>query len=202
MVPAALHGAAITAMGGALGWVVGALGGVPGIGSVVGVAISVPLALAGAVAVYRCRPYPPGLRGRALLAVDVTWSALNTWAGALFLTVLRRRGNELDAARSADTARVHLAAPAIAGYATTVGMVVAGCSPRLERHEQVHVFQARLLGPLYLPLVGVGFVVATLLPYWLVSRRARSRVRDLSSYFVAGVYPHTWHEYWAYRVAA
>lgn len=199
MFPAALHGVSITMVGGALGWAIGELlgAGPPGWGT--GLVLSTPLAVVGASSVARCRPYAAGWQGGALLAVDVTWSALNTWAGALFLALARARGNEVEVERSAGSARVHLADPAISGYATTVGMVVAGCSPRLESHEQVHVFQARLLGPLYLPLVGLGFVVATVLPYWLISARARSRVRDLSSYFVAGVYPHTWHEWWAYR---
>lgn len=184
-------------LGGGVGWITGAG---TGVGAALGGIFSAPLAVAATSAVRRARPYPQGSRGWALLALDVTWSALNTWAGALFLYVLRLRGNRLEPDRSAGSGRVHLAEPAITGYATTIGIVVAGCSSRLERHEQVHVFQARLLGPLYLPLVGLGFVVATVLPYWLLSRQARAQVTGMNTYFVRGVYPHTWHEWWAYRL--
>lgn len=190
------------ALGAGLGTAIGDSGAATIVGASLGAVSSAFPAVAAATAVKRANPYTRDVRGRALLAVDVTWSALNTWAGALFLYVLGVRGNRVEAERSVGSGRIYLARPAISGYATTVGTVVAGCSARLERHESVHVFQARLLGPFYLPLVGVGFVVATVMPYWMVSRRARSAVDSLASYFVAGVYPHTWHEYWAYRSEA
>jgi hypothetical protein len=189
-------GGAVTAIGAAAGWLVGGP-----TGAVAGAALSLPLAVVLGRVVGSCRPYPPGASGVALCLVDATWGALNTWASALFATVQVLRGTSVDASRSRGTGVVFLTDQAISGYATTVGNVVAGCSPRLEPHERIHVLQARLLGPAYLPLVGVGFVVATVLPYWLLVPGPRRRpVRGVGEYFTRGVYPHTWHEWWAYRV--
>jgi hypothetical protein len=196
VVVGSLHGAAIVAVGVALGWFAAGTAG-----ALVGAGASAVPAWRGASAVARCRPYPADRRGAASAAIDVTWGALNAWAASLFALVLSARGNRLDVERSRGSGLVHFCDQAIAGYATTIGIVTAGCSPRVEAHERVHVLQARLLGPLYLPLVGLGFVVATVLPYWLASSSVRCQVRDVRSYFVRGVYRNTWHEWWAYRVA-
>jgi hypothetical protein len=190
------QGVVVVAVGAVLGAAVAGLAG-----AAVGVVLSAWPAWRYSVLVGRCRPYPTGSRGGALAVVDGTWGALNTWAAALFVTVLTARRNVELADRSRASGLVHLRDPAIPGYATTIGMVTAGCSPRIEPHERVHVLQARILGPLYLPLVGLGFVIATVVPYWLLSSASRRRVRDVRSYFVRGVYPNTWHEWWAYRQA-
>lgn len=193
---ALLHGVSVVVVGAVVGAVVGGR-----IGAAVGAAASLPPAWRYVAALRACRPYMPDASGRALAVLDATWAGPTTFAGAWFLLLLEARGNRIDAGRSSGAGLVHLCDQAIPGYATTVGVVTAGCSPRVEAHERVHVLQARLFGPLYLPLVGLGWVVATLLPYWLLRPRARAAVTSVRTYFVRGVYPHTWHEWWAYRVA-
>ena len=77
----------------------------------------------------------------------------------------------------------------------------AGCTEHVDAHEMVHVFQARLLGPLYLPSVGLNYAVATVIPFWLLYRDAeRWPITGFTSYFLNGVYPNVWNEHWAYRV--
>ena len=186
---------AVTSVGALFGWLVAGP-----VGAALGAAASLLVAIPYGRAITQCRPYERNARGVALCVLDATWGAINTWAGALFLVALSRRGNRVETDRSVGSGTVFLCDQAIAGYATTIGIVKAGCAPRLARHEQIHVFQARLLGPLYLPLVGLGFVVATLVPYWLVTPSGRRRsVVGFATYFTRGVYPNTWHEWWAYR---
>ena len=85
-------------------------------------------------------------------------------------------------------------------YATTLGTVKAGSNPQVDPHEQFHVFQARLFGPLYVPLVVVNYVVATVVPYWILFRdRDRRPISGVVTYFNNGVYPHVWNEMWAYH---
>jgi hypothetical protein len=194
VVAATVQAVGVLAVGAGLGW----LGG-GGWGAAAGGVGSAPAALVHASVVARGRPYCRGWHGTVLAGVDATWSGLNTWAGAWYVLIELGRGNRLDIARSTGAGVLFLERQAIPGYATTIGPVAAGCPPRIERHERVHVLQARLLGPFYLPLVALGFVVATVVPYWLVSSRARARVVGPRSYFERGVYPNTWHEWWAYR---
>ena len=84
-------------------------------------------------------------------------------------------------------------------YATTIGTVKAGSNEYIDEHEMIHVFQAQLFGPLYLIGVGLNYVVATILPYWLFKNRRK--ITGFGSYFEDGVYPNVWNELWAYKVA-
>jgi hypothetical protein len=182
----------------ACGAVLGALpAGV--VGAVIGASVSLLFAVPFALAVARGEPYR-GSRGVVLLAIDATWSVPNTWAGALYYGVNVLRGNHHDVDRTRGAGSIWLVDGVFPGFATTIGTVKAGSSDRIDRHEELHVFQARLLGPLYLPLVGMNYVVATVVPYWLLfPRSSRRAVTGLSSYFLNGVYPHVWNELWAYR---
>jgi hypothetical protein len=146
------------------------------------------------------RLYPPNRRGLGLALVDVTWSLPNTVVGTLFLTYALVKGNEIDHAFSRHRATIGLRDGVIKGFATTIGPVQAGIEMGVDDHEAVHVFQARLFGPLYLPLIGLNWVLATVLPYWLLYHdRAARPITNASTYFRRGVYPHCWHEEWAYR---
>jgi hypothetical protein len=79
--------------------------------------------------------------------------------------------------------------------------VRAGATSAIQRHEDTHVLQARLFGPLYVPLIAAHYALATLLPYWLAYHdRAERPIDSVATYFRRGVYPHVWHEEWAYRV--
>ncbi|MEU4443472.1 hypothetical protein AB0K14_08320 [Actinosynnema sp. NPDC050801] len=149
---------------------------------------------------WRIRLYPRGPRGVALAVVDATWSLPNTIAGAAFLAWALARGNRVDAEFSRHRGTLGLRDGVIKGFATTVGPVQAGIAMGVDDHEAVHVLQARLFGPLYLPLVLVNWVVATVLPYWLLYHdREAAPIDGVGAYFQRGVYPHCWHEEWAYR---
>ena len=197
MVLAAVQAALVTALAAVVG---AALAGPAG--AAVGGALLLGPAVALAVATGSSRPYDrSALRGWLRYLVDCTWSLPNTLAGALFLTVNLAVHNRVERDRSRGSGCIHLVRGIIPGFATTIGTVVAGAGPRIERHERLHVTQARAFGPLYLPLVAANYVVATVLPYWLLYHDRRNRpIRSVRDYFMRGVYPHTWHEQWAYAV--
>ncbi|MDI1462466.1 glycine zipper family protein [Catellatospora sp. KI3] len=177
---------------------VGARLGLPG--AVTAALAAAAVALPYAWAVRRLDAYPGTGRGLALFAVDHTWSLLNTVAGALFLALNLVAGHRLDPACSRHRGRIVLREQALPGYATTVGNVIAGLTPANAAHEDLHVRQGRLLGPLYLPLIALGYVLCTVCPLWL--RRHDHTAWPITGpirYFTHGVYPHVWHEAWAYR---
>src|SRR6266508_1334015 len=63
------------------------------------------------------------------------------------------------------------------------------------------VYLARIFGPLYLPLVIVNYVIATIAPYWLLYHdRVKYPINSVRAYFLDGVYPHVWNEAWCYSV--
>jgi len=147
------------------------------------------------------RLYPPNRRGLGLAIVDATWSLPNTLVGAGFLAYALARGNEIDRSFSRHRATIGLRDGVLRGFATTIGPVQAGIELGVDDHEAVHVLQARLLGPCYLPSIGFNWIVATVFPYWLLYHdRAAAPITDVGTYFRRGVYPHCWHEEWAYRV--
>ncbi|MEV0457096.1 glycine zipper family protein [Catellatospora methionotrophica] len=151
-------------------------------------------------AVGRVRAYPRSVRGAVLFAVDHSWSLVNTVAGAGFLTVSLARGHHLDPPRCRGRGRIDIHEQAVRGYATTLGNVVAGGTAANERHEDLHVRQARLLGPCYLPLVGLNYALFSVLPvWWLYHDHDGYPITGPGRYFTRGVYLHVWHEAWAYR---
>ena len=93
--------------------------------------------------------------------LDMSWSLLNTTASLLvWLPACMIAGGDFvepdDRSRRSGTF-VYSENPRGGGYdATTIGTVIAGgwCS-----HEEVHVWQARIFGPLYLPLYGLSLVL-------------------------------------------
>lgn len=176
---------------------VGSLGAGAGGRLLLGLA-SLPFAVLFGGAVARGRPYA-GARGAWRCVIDATWSSLNTWAGALYYGIHRLAGNQHLAEKSVGQGSLWLEKGVLRRYATTIGPVKAGSNERLDRHEEVHVFQARLFGPLYLPLVALNYVIATVVPYWLLFRDRRP-ITGVVSYFEDGVYPNVWNERWAYHV--
>jgi hypothetical protein len=184
----------IAITGGALGYLIGG-----GLGAIIVALLSVVLAIPFGRAVVQGRPYAGGM-GAWRCLIDATWSSLNTWAGALYYALHRVRGNPHDLARSAGRGSIWLTRGVTARYATTIGTVKAGCNDRLDAHEEVHVLQARIFGPFYLPLVALNYVIATIIPYWLLFYdKQRYPITGFASYFHNGVYPHVWNELWAYR---
>jgi hypothetical protein len=186
------------ALGGLVG---GVLGGLPG--AMLGVAVGLALGLPLGWAVRAGSAYDLGTaRGAAEFLVDHTWSLPNTVLGSLFLSVNLLRGNRLDREQSRHAGCVILTRGALPGYATTVGTVQAGTTAAIRAHEDLHVGQARLFGPLYLPLVALHYVVATVIPYWLIRHdRQAAPIDSVGAYFIRGVYRNVWHEWWAFRSA-
>ena len=175
-------------VGGGLGLLIGALVAV-GFAAVYGWAIT-------AAGVYHWGS--PG--GVVAFILDHTWSAVNTLVGALFLAGNVVFGNTLDRTFTRRNV-VGLRNGVFPGFATTIGTVQAGTGMGIDDHEAVHVLQARIFGPLYIPMVVGNYIIATVLPYWLLYHDRTARpITGLFTYFKRGVYPHTWNEEWAYKV--
>jgi hypothetical protein len=140
--------------------------------------------------------------GCAQYIVDCTWSVTNTVVGAVFLTLSYITFNFPSTTVSSEyQGFLVLRRGVFPGFATTLGNVIAGGTPGILRHEGGHVLQARIFGPIYIPLVIANYIVATLLPYWLVYHdHGRKPIKSLGAYFMRGVYPHVWNEEWAYGV--
>ncbi len=190
-----VQGLAVTAVGAAIGYVMG-----EGLGALVGGGISGVFAIVYGRAVAQCRPYQGSALGVWRCIVDATWSAVNTWAGAIYYGLHRLAGNRHDVARSTGRGSIWLVNGVVSRYATTIGPVKAGSNAAIDSHEEIHILQARLFGPFYMPLVVANYVVATIVPYWLLFYdKDRYPVRGFTSYFEHGVYPHVWNELWAYR---
>ncbi|HEX6684187.1 MAG TPA: hypothetical protein VF062_15390 [Candidatus Limnocylindrales bacterium] len=184
-----------TAFGAALGFLLGGP-----IGLAVGGAVGGALGVVFGWAVGSAKVYSSDARGVWLFIVDNSWSMLNTVAGALYLTVHLIFGHSLDRAISERSGRICLVEGVSTRYATTIGTVCAGADPGIQRHEDIHIFQARLLGPLYLPLVGANYVLFALVPIWLAYHdHSNAPINRFTRYFEVGVYPHIWNEAIAYR---
>jgi ABC-type dipeptide/oligopeptide/nickel transport system permease subunit len=149
--------------------------------------------------------YPSTLRGWFILLVDVTWSLPNTVLGSLYLAILLLLGKRPERQQPPESHRVTLVLKGRPreGYAgMTIGPVQLREDASSSEHEYVHVFQARLLGPAYFPLVFAHYALATVLPYWLLYHdRAKLPITSFGDYFNNGVYEHVWNEKWAYAVA-
>lgn len=220
-----LAGAASAIILTTLALVVGLLVGAP-VGGLVGGVLGLVLGSAFGWTLARAGSYTSTPKGVVLFLIDHTWSLTNTLAGSMFLLVNLIMGNELNAEDSRKSSSIVfnkgvipsrkrvVVLHTVAGpqpttirsyFATTVGNVKVGVRPdsgvALKRHEDVHILQARLFGPLYLPLIGLGYLVAIVVPFWLLYHDHRARpIRSVRDYFMRGVYPHVWHEEWAYAV--
>jgi hypothetical protein len=184
---AAIQGAAAATVGLFVGGVPGALAA-----GAAGLAIALPLATS--------LSYPRGPRGAGLFAADHTWSLPNTICGSVFLLRQRTRGHRVDKEATHLSGRVFMVEESLRGYATAIGPVIAGATESTRAHEELHVRQARLFGPFYVPLVLANYVLFTIAPVWLLYHdHQRFPIRGAASYLTNGVYRHVWHEEWAYR---
>lgn len=196
MVFGILSAAVHTLLGALLGWWAGGIVGLV-IGTAAGLLVGAPFGWA----VGSARTYAPNPKGALFFVVDHTWSLVNTVVGAIYLALHLVVGHRLDRVVCRHSGRVNVVEGVSPRYATTLGTVCAGSSPRIQRHEDVHVLQARLLGPLYLPLVAANYVLFTVAPVWLLWHdHANAPIDRFTRYFEIGVYPHTWHEAIAYRI--
>ncbi|MEU4365810.1 glycine zipper family protein [Micromonospora chersina] len=192
IISAAVHIVLGAVLGGAAGGTIGLL-----VGAVVGLLVGAPFGWAVASA----GTYAADAKGIFLFVVDHTWSLLNTVAGAFYLALHLVFGHQLDRVVSQASGRVNVVEGVSPRYATTIGTVCAGSSPGIQRHEDVHILQARLLGPLYLPLVALNYVLFTIAPVWLLWHdHSNAPINRFTRYFEIGVYPHVWNEAIAYRI--
>ena len=138
--------------------------------------------------------------GWAEFVADNTWSLPNSVIASLFNTGYVIAGKEVDATLSKGTGQLVYTKGFSSDYATTFGNVTVGREPHV--HEAFHATQARIFGPLFYPSVLANYVVATILPYWLLYHDTRYPGKPIDSfgaYFTRGVYPHVWAEDWAYK---
>jgi hypothetical protein len=123
------------------------------------------------------------------LSLDLTWSMLNTVAGLLvWLPLSAAKGSFVapddDIRRSG--CLVYTENPRGGPYgATTIGTVIAG---GWSSHEEVHVWQGRIFGPLYMVVYGLAWVLNVLF------RLLTFRVENLSG----EAYSRICFEDWAY----
>ncbi len=195
-----IFGIITTAVHIVLGAVLGGFAGGPlglVLGAVAGLLVGAPFGWAVAAAgTYEADP-----KGIFLFVVDHTWSLLNTVVGAIYLALHLVVGHQLDRVVSQGSGRVNVVEGVSPRYATTIGTVCAGSGPGIQRHEDVHILQARLLGPLYLPLVVLNYVLYTIAPVWLLWHdHTNAPINRFTRYFEIGVYPHVWNEAIAYRI--
>lgn len=190
-----VQGVAVTVFGVLVGLLLGG-----DVGAIVGGVLLGLFALPYGKAVTEGQMYASDALGIWRFFLDATWSVPNTAAGALYYGVHRMTGNTHDLAKTHHSGAIWLVRGVVPRYATTIGAVKAGSNERIDDHEMIHVFQARLFGPVYLIGVGLNYVIATILPYWLLFKHRR-KITGFGSYFEDGVYPNVWNELWAYKVA-
>ncbi|MCR2792317.1 hypothetical protein NQ156_04490 [Microbacterium sp. zg.Y625] len=153
------------------------------------------------------------LRGWLLLVIDNSWALPSTLLGAVVGNLVYPFFGTPSGVQSAGKEWVSYRARGTSGFGAdvlqTIGTVNIGGAGN---HERVHLLQARILGPLYLPIVGISYVVMTLLQcVWsltigLVLRLAgvrdtawfRAPARSAVSGFWGWIYFATPMELWAY----
>jgi hypothetical protein len=159
-------------------------------------------AICGARRIYRWRS-PAGVLAFTL---DSTW-ALITTAGALVVHTVaalqRTPGNYLVSLSERHDRHVYARGLQLRpGFLTTVGNVISGASRTrrravIEVHEQLHVWQARIFGPLYPLVYGVWTLVGSAVGavVWLASVRRERLIKVVDTY----AYYSNPFERWAYK---
>ena len=198
-----------TAVAGAvLGGLVGSLWGSPRLGAVFG---GVHGWLAGRRRIYEWRHR----RGVGAFLLDHTWALPTTIGGtvAMLASELRRRitgvdpGFDESLSRRRDRFVFGRGFVLRRGFALTVGTVITGAADAhgeiterrrrlIDDHEDVHVWQARLLGPVYPALYASWFVFGAL--YALARRLVRRPSASLGDDIDIFAYyrnPFEWHAY-------
>lgn len=196
MIEAVAAGVAGAVLGGATGWLVG----VPIPAAVAG---GLNGAISGRRRVYAWRTH----RGLAAFTLDSTWALLTTTSGLAAHALGALRGDPGYAAGLSERRNRHVYARGFQPrrrFAITLGNVVNGAGdtahPRRARlvtdHEDVHVWQARILGPAY-PALYLGWMVgggAIGAVAWLVRHRDQPFGKVVECY---GYYLNPF-EWWAY----
>lgn len=191
--------AAVAAAGAALGGLTAAVVGAPAwAGAVAGGASG---AIAGLHGIYQW--HDP--RGVAAFVLDSTWALPTTAIGLAAHAAAAVRGDPQYADGLSRRRNRHVYGRGMQfrkGFALTVGNVVSGAGdvsrPRRAKlvndHEDVHVWQARALGPAYLAVYGgsmVGGAVAAMVG-WALGRGRFTELVESCAYYLNPL------EYWAY----
>jgi hypothetical protein len=201
--PAVLEAACVAVAGGTLAGVTWSLVGLTWPAAAVGAANG---AISGARRIYGWR----APTGPLAFALDSTWGLPMTTAAIVAHGIAATQGRAAGfVTQLSERADRHVYVRGLRirkGFAITLGNVVCGAgddvltSPRRARlvtdHEDVHIWQARWLGPLF-PVMYVGWTVlggATGAVVWLVRRRGEpfTKVVETCAYYLN---PFEW---WAY----
>jgi hypothetical protein len=153
------------------------------------------------------------LGGWLALLIDLTWSAPNTFFGFLLGNAVYIVFGKPSRAQSRHSAWVSFQPRSATGFGNnvlqTLGTVNLGGAGQ---HERMHVLQARIFGPAYLPLFFVFYVATTMVQVlWTISLGAilyaakarttaylRPPSRSAVSGFFGWIYYATPFELWAY----
>jgi hypothetical protein len=138
----------------------------------------------------------------AAFALDSTWNLIGTSAALVVhgINALQRDSHYNDALSRGASYHVYDAGfSPRRGFAFTFGNVVTGARGRadlVQRHEALHVWQQRVLGPAYPLLYGLWMVGGAVVggALWL-----RHRDEPLFSFVETAAYYDNPFEYWAYR---
>ena len=197
-----------SAVGGAvLGGVAGRMGGAPLLGATIG---GLNGAITGRRGIYAWKSW----RGRVAFVLDSTWALATTGGGLVLMAISEIRslvsGRAAGFEPSLSIRRdrmVHRGGVVLRrGFAVTIGNVVNGAADRqgqlpesrrrlVDDHEDVHVWQARILGPLY-PLLYLGwFVAGVVVATVRRPRRAGGSLLDDIDHLSYYRNPFEWHAY-------
>ena len=192
----------VGAAGAILGGTTGRIVGFPVLGTAVG---AVSGAVAGARRMYDWK----SPRGIGAFVLDHTWALATTSAAVVANAVNAATGAQIDESLTTRQNRMTFDKGLVLrrGFAVTFGYVVNGAADRdgtlserrrklVSHHEDQHVWQARIFGPIYLVVYAgwfaIGSIVAT--AKWF----ATGRVTKLSDEIDATAYyrnPFEWHAY-------
>lgn len=168
---------------------------------------AVAAAVNGAVSGYRGTYDWSRGTGPAAFSLDSSWAILGTTSGSLLLGVQRALRARYRADLSERRNR-HIYETGLRGhpdFAITVGQVVTNAGGRsglterrlrlVDRHEELHIWQQRALGPLFPLGYGTWVVAAGLagVALWMVKRGDLGRTVTTLAYYDNPL------EYWAYR---
>lgn len=202
---------AVGACGAILGAATGRLTGWRTVGAIVGATVGgLHGLISGWWGIY---PWRTG-RGRMMLVADSTWALGSTASGlashgvALAQHLAGRNPRYVPALSLRQGRHVYQGGFRFRrGFVVTMGSVISGAgdlsTPRQVRlvtnHEQVHVTQARALGPFY-PLVYLGWMVAAAVVSPVIWARARAQGRDVALPAVVETCAYYCNpcEWWAY----
>jgi len=152
-------------------------------------------------------------KGWVELFVDMTWSLPNTVFGFLLGNLVYIFFGSPSRARSKDAGWIVFVPRSTTGFGNnvlqTLGTVNIGGQGQ---HEKMHLLQARIFGPLYLPLFGASYIVTFLIQVlwtftiggilWLAKIRTKAYLRPPAHSAVGGffgwIYYATPFELWAY----